>query len=167
MPLLPIARARHFGKERSALSHTGTCGGGERNDRLSRKIVVLHEVVDRPCRDAPPDGVADKDRIVFVKVFGRCCDQRNVAQRLVIVFAVDAAARSRPAEVGACVGCYRNKLKKRSARCRGNVFRNPFGVAAAGEVYDKRFAASRRRVRCTGRVCRAVYLCTTLDFPLC
>ena len=57
---LPCAAVCHLLEQFATLAHTGGSGGCKRNDSLAGEVVVLDEIVDRPCRNTPPDGITDE-----------------------------------------------------------------------------------------------------------
>ena len=89
---LPGAAVCHFFQQRAALTHAGGGRGGKRNDGLAGEVVVLYEVVDRPRRNAPPDGIADEHGIILIPVCGGGLGQGDVPQSLVVMLTVDTAA---------------------------------------------------------------------------
>ena len=79
---LPGAAVCYFFQQRAALTHAGGGRGGKRNDGLTGEVVAPYEVVDRPRRNAPPDGIADEHGIILIPVCGGGLGQGDVSQRL-------------------------------------------------------------------------------------
>ena len=52
---LPCAAVCHLLEQFTALAHAGGSGGCKRNDGLAGEIVILDEIVDRPCGNTPPN----------------------------------------------------------------------------------------------------------------
>ena len=141
MPLAPVARARHVGKEFAALADARTRRRAEGNDRLARKIVARHEAVDGPRRNAPPDGIAEKDGVVILPTVGRDGDELHaVLQFLVLVFLHDAARIIRPAEVVRGIGLDGHELKDVPARRLCDVICDLLGISRCRKVHDENAA---------------------------
>ena len=143
MALLPVAGARHIGQQGAALTHAGGRRGGEGDHGLASEVVVGHEVVDRPCGDAPPDGVADEHGVVAAPVRHGGGGQGHVPQGFIVVLTTDAAVGIRPVQVVAGIYLRGDDLKEVCARGGSDVLGHPRGVAAGGVIDHQRLAGLR------------------------
>ena len=92
MALLPIACTSHISQQSAALPQAGAAGGCKGDNSLAGEIIVLHKIVDRPGGDAPPDWIADVNRVVFGPVVNGALYQLNIPQALVIMLKIYPAA---------------------------------------------------------------------------
>ena len=101
---LPGAAVCHSFQQCAALTHAGGGRGGKRNDGLTGKVVAPYEVVDRPRRNAPPDGIANEHGVIRIPICGDGLGQGNVPQSLVVMLTVDTAAVYRPVQISGGIG---------------------------------------------------------------
>ena len=139
---LPGAAVCHFFQQRAALTHAGGGRGGKRNDGLAGEVIVLYEIVDRPRRNAPPDGIANEHGVILIPVCGGGLGQGDVPQGLVVMLTVDTAAVYRPVQISGGIGGDGRDLENIRAQFIRDVLCHALRVSRAGEVGHENFAGS-------------------------
>ena len=62
--ILPCTCSGHLSELAAAVADTVAGGGAERNDRFAGEVVAFDKAVDRPCRLAPPERIAEQDSVI-------------------------------------------------------------------------------------------------------
>lgn len=109
--LRPISRIGRFCQKLITVSDAGTGWSAKRNNGFSGKIVCADERIDRPSGNAPPNRIADKNRIVFFPVIRCRVFKRNIPFAFIIMFNAYPAVAVCPIKVTACVRILRYDFK--------------------------------------------------------
>ena len=88
----------------------------------------------------PPDGIANKNRIIRIKIIYCRGNKRNIPQALILMFAIDSAAFLCPVQVFICIIIYRNQFKGISSRIIHNHICNSFCISSRRIINYKDFA---------------------------
>ena len=86
------------------IAHPAAAGGGKGNHRLAGKIIGFQKSMDNGGGQEPPDGEADKDRVILRHIFHTA---GNGGEDRLVPLPAAAAVWIGPVQIVLCVGDFR------------------------------------------------------------
>ena len=112
--------------------------GTEWNDGLAGQIIALQKVAKDPWHIAPPDGIADKDRVIGIHIVHRV---GNFRAGIVVHF---LPGHIQKPLIGSRIGCFRFDLKKIGSGLFCDYVGDNAGISFLYNAYVVLFSRKRK-----------------------